>query len=428
MNGEPRTTVVRNAPLSFQQQETLRNMRRTPGSEIAYDSLLVLRLHGELDEGLLDEALVSTVNRHPALRTTIAPSPSGPVQRVHPDVDPAAVNRRAQSGSVKDMVDQIVGERYGLAEVLGGRPLFRAGLHRVGDDVHLNFAIHHMIFDGWSTDLLLRDVSEFYAARSERREPLLPPVGLTYADFADQQREVWERKGAEAVEFWGRWLGDSTGEVAWPQPGNAGGIAPDTGGIVEAPLSPRAVSAVRAISKSERVTPFIVLLAATATSIARTTGTTDIFLGTDTANRENSDSRQTIGYFTNTQFSCLRATPDRTMGDLVQEVRHVLRESAKYGDVYSGQLLEALRRSQPVKVNLSPAPVRAGRALVLPDVRAERVPVHTLMRYWRDFTMQWYQDGAVNSGAIWYRHAGIDLAAVDRIAADVDEILAGTHR
>lgn len=420
--------MVRSAPLSFQQQETLRNMRRTPGSEIAYDSLLVLRLHGDLDEGLLDEALISTVDRHAALRTTIAPSPSGPIQRVHPDVDPATVNRRAHSSSLRDMVEQIVGERYGLAQVLGGRPLFRAGLHRVGDDVHLVFAIHHMIFDGWSTNLLLRDVAEFYAARLERREPVLPPVGLAYADFAEQQREVWERKGAEAVEFWDRQLGDSTGEVAWPQPENARSIAPDTGGIVETPLSPQAVSAVRTASKRKRVTPFLVLLTATAISIARITGTTDIFLGTDTANRENLDSQQSIGYFTNTQFSRLRATPNRLVDDLIQDVRHIFRDAAKHGDVYSGQLLEALGRSQPVKVNLSPAPVRTGRTLALPGVRVERVPVRTLVRYWRDFTMQWYHDGEVSSGGIWYRHAGIDLSAVERMATDVNDVLVRMHK
>ncbi|MFD7507745.1 condensation domain-containing protein [Streptomyces sp. NPDC059853] len=413
---------MRATPLSFQQEETLRNMRRSPGSDVAYDTVLVFRLRGAVDEKLLAEALRATVNRHPELRTTVAASPSGHVQRLWAKGDPAPVGLHEESESTGEMAAKLLGARYGLAEVLAGQPLFRAGVHRAGADLHLVFAIHHLIFDGWSTGLLLRDLSEFYTALVEHRGPVLPPVQLSYADFAGEQHAAWERLREEAVEFWGEELAGCTGQVAWPRP-PAGGAATDTGSIEQVRLSSRAVAAVRTTARRERVTPFTVLLTATAVSVARLTGTIDLFAGSDTANREDSRKHQTIGYFTNTRFSRLRAAPGRPVEEMVRDVRRTFRDTERLADVYSGKLLEALGQAQPIKINLSPPPGAAGRALRLPGAEAEHLPVRTLVRYWRDFTMQWFAGTEEITGGIWYRHAGIGQPAVERLAAGLDRVL-----
>lgn len=399
------------APLSFQQAETLRNMRRSPQSEQTYDYLLLFRLRGAVDRSALAAAVADTVARQPVLRTTVARMPSDPVQQVHPvDAWEPVVPHRDHE-TVDALSASLLEARLGSAEVLAGHRLFRVRTHQVGSDSYLSFAVHHLVFDGWSVRLLLRDLSACYAARSEQREAALPALGMTYADFAVEQRNWWDRNRDEVLEFWAKYL-DGCERLRWPPPRDPGRAGRDDGEVVTVPLDDGAHTGLRALVGRARVTPFTALLMATGVTLVRTCGTADVFLGSDTANREDPRKQHTIGYFTNSRFARLRPRDGDTAGSLLEDLRGHIRRVDAYQDAYSGKILDELALPQPEKVNLTRMSDPGDEGLALPGVEATRVQVRTLARYWRDFTLQWQQRDARLTAAIWYRYASVDADAV----------------
>ncbi|HEX2077189.1 MAG TPA: amino acid adenylation domain-containing protein, partial [Longimicrobium sp.] len=180
-------------PLSFAQQRLWFIDRLEPGSA-AYNMPFPLRLRGVLDVRALEQALEELVRRHETLRTVFARVDGEPVQVIR---EPAPV-----ALEVTDLRDLPEEEREGealrvVAEEAAGPfdleagPLLRSCLLRLGDEEWvLLFTLHHIVSDGWSLGVLVREVCELYAAFREGREPALPELSVQYADFAAWQR-VW---------------------------------------------------------------------------------------------------------------------------------------------------------------------------------------------------------------------------------------------
>ncbi|HEX7239695.1 MAG TPA: condensation domain-containing protein, partial [Longimicrobiaceae bacterium] len=179
-------------PLSFAQQRLWVVDRLEPGSA-AYNLPFALRLRGELDTAALRASLDALVRRHEALRTTFAEQGGVPVQVVHPA---APVELREL-----DLRDLPEAEREAGAERLASEetlrpfdlehgPLLRSTLLRLDEEEHvLLFTLHHVVSDGWSMQVLVREVSALYGAFSRGEEPQLEELPVQYADFAVWQRE-----------------------------------------------------------------------------------------------------------------------------------------------------------------------------------------------------------------------------------------------
>ncbi|MFL5386940.1 MAG: amino acid adenylation domain-containing protein, partial [Longimicrobiaceae bacterium] len=229
-------------PLSFAQERVWFIDRLEPGSA-TYNIPAALRLTGALDERALERSLGEIVRRHEVLRTTFAEVDGSPVQVVAP-FGGFALPVEELSGLGEADREAALGRRAGEEAArpfdLAAGPLFRAALLRLGAEDHvLLLSMHHIVSDGWSTGVLLRELSALYAAYREGRESPLSELAVQYADYAVWQREhlageVLDRQ----LAYWRERLADAPALLELPTDHPRPAVQTYRGATVPVELSP----------------------------------------------------------------------------------------------------------------------------------------------------------------------------------------------
>ncbi|HXD50679.1 MAG TPA: condensation domain-containing protein, partial [Burkholderiales bacterium] len=178
-------------PLSFA-QERLWFLNRMEPESTAYHLFTGIRLHGALNVAAFEQTLQEIVRRHEILRTTFVTVDGRPQQRIGPPTlslrvtDLSTLNERERTATVERLANKTARRRFDLA--VG--PLLHTELLRLGDDEHvLFFTMHHIISDGWSSAVLVREVAALYEAFGAGRPSPLPELSVQYADYAMWQRD-----------------------------------------------------------------------------------------------------------------------------------------------------------------------------------------------------------------------------------------------
>ena len=195
-------------PLSFAQERMWFIEQLEPNSPV-HNIPAVFRLTGSLNVAVLEKSLNALVARHEVLRSSFAAAGGQPIQVLAPHVSVSlpVVDLRGQPDAARGAETLITSEVQRPFQLFRG-PLLRARLLRLTDTEYLFVLVtHHLVFDGLSTQILLRDLSALYESFSAGRAPLLPPLPIQYADFARWQRE-WLRTDvlAEHLTYWKRQL------------------------------------------------------------------------------------------------------------------------------------------------------------------------------------------------------------------------------
>jgi len=197
-------------PLSFAQRRLWFLDQLTPGSA-AYSITTAFRYRGALDEGALRRAVGHVVARHASLRTTFHETAAGPVQRVAeelqleiPTVDLRDLGEAERNAEAR----RVTGEVFRRPFDLSRGPLIRAVIIRLALDASLLFvAVHHIVSDGWSLEVLVRELAALYTAFAAGLPSPLPELPVQYADFARWQREHFRGAVLEAeVAYWKKQL------------------------------------------------------------------------------------------------------------------------------------------------------------------------------------------------------------------------------
>ena len=333
-------------PLSFA-QERLWFLDRLQQGSSTYNVPLALRLTGALDVEALEEALNAVVERHEALRTTFADEEGEPLQVVHVElrvpvavVDLAGVPAGEREDALESalLVDGL--EPFDLAQA----PLLRAHLYRLGEDEHaLLLTVHHIVADGWSLGIVLRELAELYRARVTGETPDLEEPALQYGDFAVWQRD-WLRgeRLAEEVEYWRRRLEGASTIVDLapdrPRPSVQSDRGDHVGTIFPLPLLER----LRSVSRSEGATLFMTLLAAFDVLLARYSGQDDIVVGTPIANRTRVELESIVGFFVNTIVLRASTEGNPTFRELIGRVRELTLDAYTHQDLPFEKLVAEL--------------------------------------------------------------------------------------
>ena len=295
------------APLSWSQERLWVLDRMTPGTS-SLDMPVSVRLRGALDRGVLARSFGEIVRRHESLRTRFELRGGAPVQVIDPPpVRPwplplADLGALAAEPRSREEARLAAAETHRSFDLARG-PLLSTVLLRSGEGEHaLLLNVHHIVSDGWSLGVLIREMSALYAALATGLEPTaagLAEPAIQYADFAAWQRE--RQEGEELAEQLAYWRGQLSGVPPLELPVDRPRPALQTfrGASEIAVLPPALAQAIRELARAEAASPFMVLLAAFSLVLGRLAGSEDFAVGSPIAGRSRPELEGLIGFFLN---------------------------------------------------------------------------------------------------------------------------------
>ncbi|MEU5976535.1 amino acid adenylation domain-containing protein [Streptomyces sp. NPDC047315] len=316
-----------------------------------YHVPVVLDVRGALDVPALTAALTDVVQRHDVLRTIYPLAGSEPHQQIQDEAPPWLEVRAATVDEHAAAVRTCVETPFDLAV----EPPRRALLLTEHDDTStLVLVLHHIALDGWSLDVLLRDLNAAYRSRLAGRPPGWSPLPTQYADWAlAQRRRLADAPGRESglvdqLAFWRRTLADLPDEVTLhtdrPRP-----AAPDlTGDVVPFDLSAEQWDGVRGLARANGASVFMVLHAAVAALLSRLGAGVDVPVGTVVAGRGDDGLDDVIGFFVNTVVLRLSTAGDPTFVELVARAREADLAAFAHQDVPFEQVVEEVNPARSV--------------------------------------------------------------------------------
>ncbi|WP_414449353.1 amino acid adenylation domain-containing protein [Burkholderia sp. 22PA0099] len=336
-------------PLSFAQQRLWFLDRLDPRASAAYRIPVSVRLSGALDAEALRRALDRIVARHAVLRTRFNATDGVPMQRID------AHTRFALT--LHDLAAQPDPERgvHAHAEAEAGEPfdfsagpLVRGRLLRLSEREHVLFVtMHHIVSDGWSMSVLVRELGALYRAFREGRDDPLAPLPIQYADYA-----VWQRRWLagevlqQQLAYWKATLQGAPERSTLP-PDHARPAAQDYAGEslgvrIDTALGGR----IKAFAQQRGTTVFNVVLAAWALLAGRLSGQDDVVIGTPVANRTRTEVEPLIGFFVNTLALRIDLSGHLDAGELVSRVHAATLAAQANQDLPFEQVIEAANPSR----------------------------------------------------------------------------------
>jgi amino acid adenylation domain-containing protein len=349
----PRVPREGSLPLSFA-QERLWFLEELGQAGHAYNMPVSLRLHGPLNEDALLQALRELVLRHEPLRTTFQAVGGVPVQLISPHVpevrrlDLSSRPPDERDAELRRLVTQENTHRFELSR----EPPLRLMLLRLAPQEHvLLLVLHHIASDGWSVEILSRELPALYADLSAGRPASLPPLPIQYVDFA-----VWQRQKLSGdvlqkqLAYWKETLAGLT-PLEFPTD------LPRTKGMayrsairafrVEAPT----VAAIRKLNAERGLTQFMTLLAAFDVLLSRYTGQSRVSVGSPIANRNRTETEGLIGFFVNSLVLCTDTGGDPTFHELLERVRQTALGAYANQDVPFERVVEELQPTRSLDRN-----------------------------------------------------------------------------
>ncbi|HEV2707197.1 MAG TPA: amino acid adenylation domain-containing protein, partial [Pyrinomonadaceae bacterium] len=337
----------RGLPLSFAQQRLWFLDRLEPES-VAYNLPAAIRLTGRLDVPVLEQSLREIIRRHESLRTTFSEVAGRPLQLIATTPD--------FSLEVVDLSDLAETEREARARQLAAAeaqrpfnlaqgPLLRARLLKLRDDEHVAlFTMHHIVSDGWSIGVLMREVTALYTAFVAGQPSPLPELPIQYADFAAWQRTWLQGETLEEqLAYWRRQLAGEASMTALPTDRPRTAARTYRGGLQTFLLSKEASEKLKELSRREGATLYMTLLAGLKTLLARYGAQEEITVGTPIANRNWKELENLIGFFVNTLVLRTDLSGNPPFKELLARVREVTLGAYAHQDVPFEKLVEELQ-------------------------------------------------------------------------------------
>ncbi|QKG84493.1 amino acid adenylation domain-containing protein [Kroppenstedtia pulmonis] len=322
----------------------------------AYNIPFALRLTDRLDPEILRRSLMELVQRHESLRTTFADRNGTPVQVVSPpysvslpivDLESLPIEKREKEAMA------IARDEASQPFDLANGPLWRARLIRLHDREHLLvFNVHHIVFDGWSMNILLKELVELYGAFYSGKESPLKELSLQYADYAEWQKEWLETKGLQQqLSYWEEKLGGELPKLNLPTDRSRPAQMSFRGGVESFTLSRSLTRQLQELSQQEGATLFMTLLAGFQTLLHRYTGQTDLLVGAPVANRPRRELEGIIGFFVNTIVLRTELNGNEGFRELMGRIRQVSLEAFSRQDVPFEKLVEHLQPERDLSHN-----------------------------------------------------------------------------
>jgi amino acid adenylation domain-containing protein len=428
----PRRTTG-DAPLSFAQERLWFLHQLAPDSPV-YNGPSAVQLSGLLDVAALQRSLNELVRRHETLRTSFVLVDEWPLQRIAPPqpmplpiLDIRALPPRRREAVVQQLIAAAVRQPFDLA----AGSLARALLLRLDATEHiLLFTMHHIISDGWSTELLVQEVAALYEAFATGKRSPLAELPIQYADYAIWQREWLQGEVLNTqLAYWRENLAGAPPLLDLPTDRPRPAVQRFQGAVQAFALPDTLHAPLAALSQHEGATLFMTMLAAFQVVLARYSGQDDILVGSPVANRARTELSGLIGFFANNLVFRSDLSGDLSFRALLWRVRAGATSAYAHPDLPFELLVKELNPDR----TLSYAPI------FQVAFNLQRVLVPTLERAnvtLRPLTIDngtakldinlfvWEADGRL-SGSIEYNTDLFDATTIARMAAHFQALLLG---
>jgi hypothetical protein len=315
---------------------------------MAYFVPRAIRIFGELEIALLERTFTELIRRHEILRTVFPTRGGRPVQHILepypfkiPVVDFSGLNDDTQSREVFRWISQEGQRPFDL----GKGPLLRVSVLKLKKEEHIVVLTeHHLIHDGWTQGLLLREFIAVFTAYLEGKPSPLPELPIQYADFACWQRDYLQGDVLENhLDYWRKKLSGLAPLLELPsdrpRPAKISGRGGMKVSIIPSPLT----AALKEFNKEESVTLFMTMLAVFKVFLYRYTGVEDLCVGTGAANRRLKEMEGMLGMVINTLALRTRVSGELSFRECLQRVKKTCLEAYEHEDTPFDKVVEVLR-------------------------------------------------------------------------------------
>ncbi|MFS0516530.1 amino acid adenylation domain-containing protein [Nostoc sp. UIC 10607] len=341
-------------PVSFAQERVYFIEQLAP-SMSAYQFQESLRFKGYLNISILEQSLSEILRRHEIFRTTFPAVEGKLVQLIHPPqavvltvIDLQNFPKAEQEAEVERLTDEAIQKPFDISQL----PLIRWKLLKLSDQEYVLVHVeHHMVHDGWSFNLFLRELLTLYQAFSEGKPSPLAEPSLQFADFAHWQREWVLTEPAQAqLDYWKQKLSGIPPLLELP-----GAPRPAEqsyqGGMLRMELPLDVCEALRNMGRQEGVTLFMSMFAVFVTMLYRYTGQEDLCVGSGVANRRWRETEGLIGMIVNNIVLRTDVSGNPTFRELLAQVRQVTLEGYSNEDLPFDKVVEALKPERNLSYN-----------------------------------------------------------------------------
>ncbi|MEM7353839.1 MAG: condensation domain-containing protein, partial [Acidobacteriota bacterium] len=343
----PRTEKRSSFPLTFA-QERVWFLHQMEPEDPAYHIAVSRRLQGPLDVAALQRTFGEIVRRHESLRSGFSAVDGKPLQVVRPApglriprIDLSRLPESRQHAETRRLLREQNRRPFDLV----CDPLLRCSLFRLTAEDHvLALSLHHIVTDGWSMEVLLREVQTLYEAFARGRPSPLPELPIQYGDFVLWQRQrVDGQLVADQLAYWRQQLAGLPPRLDLPTDRPRPAIRSYRGSVRGIALGAELTSALKTLSRSEETTLFVALLAVFKLLLGRTSGQPDLCVGIPISGRDRVEIEGLIGFFANTLVVRSSTLGGSTFGDFLSRVHRAVLDAHKHQDLPFERLVEELQ-------------------------------------------------------------------------------------
>ena len=334
-------------PLSFSQERAWFIQHLDP-TNLAYHFQAKMQITGPLDVPVLERSLSEMIARHEILRTTFPAVDERPKQVIHqpwvvhlPVLDLQSLPEERREAEARRLIEEELRKPFDVTQL----PLVRWTLLRLGPQEHLLLQVeHHLVHDGWSFRIFVRETLELYRAFSEGRPSPLKPLAVQFADVAAYQRRWMQgEEAARQLAYWKRKLGGDLPVLALPTDRPRPAMQTYRGAAPRMELPAPLCGSARALSQREHTTLFMTMLSAYALLLHRYSGQDEVCVGSGVANRRWRETEGVMGMLVNNVVLRLDLSGDPSFRTVLERVREVAIEAFANEDLPFDQVVHAVQ-------------------------------------------------------------------------------------
>ncbi|EQB97998.1 hypothetical protein B738_27602 [Photorhabdus temperata subsp. temperata M1021] len=334
-------------PLSFSQQSLWLLTQLEGVSESYHNIPIALRLRGQLDIAAWQQAFNTLFARHEALRSVFVTVDGQPQVELLP-AELGLPIKKYDLRKARDVDEQL--KRLYVQEAqtsfdLARGPLIRLGLIQLANDDYVFLLTqHHIVTDGWSMGVLIRELNALYTAFLAGQPDPLPPLAIQYSDYA-----VWQRQWLSAEhtqiqsDYWRAMLADAPVLLDLPTDRPRPPEQSFMGNTLSVNLDEELTQALKRLSEQQGVTLFMTLLSAWAVVLSRLSGQDDVVIGTLSAGRNRREVEPLLGFFVNTLALRVDLSGAPNVTELLARVQQVALMAQAHQDVPFEQIVEIVQ-------------------------------------------------------------------------------------